>query len=153
EDSSIDPQRVTIDATSWEPDSQKVTLSVTPIPTKGEATLPMAWTCLYNVNTKQVEPTADEVAEGSTESESAVPNDTVSDNSNAPATESAQENEETQATGAADQTQELEGEKFPATREEEITVQDANELELADIKYAIFEMFARHGAEMHDAQM
>ena len=154
EDSSIDPQRVTIDATSWEPDSQKVTLSVTPIPTKGDSTFPMAWTCLYNVTTKQVEPTADEGAEGlPNQPENGAPNEITADNSNAPAAENAGADEDNQATAATDETQELEGEKFPATREEEITVQDANELELTDIKYAIFEMFARHGAEMHDSQM
>lgn len=148
EDPSTDPQRVTIDATSWEPDSQKVTLSVTPIPTKSDTTLPMAWTCLYNVSTKQVESTSDEVTEQD-QPESGSPNQAVADNSNAPAAENA----DTEATAGGDQTQAFEGEKFPATREEEITVQDANELELADVKYAIFEMFARHGAEMHEAQM
>jgi hypothetical protein len=154
EDPSMDAQRVTIDATSWESDSQKVTLSVTPVPTKGDSALPMAWTCLYNVNTKRVEPTADEVAEGPQDQPGGgAPNEMPTDNSNAPAAENAAANEDTQATATGGETPELEGEKFPATREEEITVQDANELELADVKYAIFEMYARHGAEMHDAQM
>jgi len=64
QDPNIDPRRVTIDATSWEPDSQRVTLSVSPVPTKDNSTPPIAWTCLYNVSTQSVEPTGDEVAEG-----------------------------------------------------------------------------------------
>jgi len=46
----------------------------------------------------------------------------------------------------------MEGEKFPATREEPITIADANELELSDVRYAINEMFARHGANFKDAK-
>ena len=154
EDPAMDVQRVTIDATSWEPDSQRVTFSITPVPTKDNSNLPMAWTCLYNVNTKQVESATDEVAEGPPDQpESGSPNEMTTETSNPASGENAEAGDETQTASASEQAQELQGEKFPATREEEITIQNANELELADIKYAIFEMFARHGAEMHDAQM
>jgi hypothetical protein len=66
--------------------------------------------------------------------------------------ETAQNGDSSQAAPAAD-TQDLEGEKFPATREQEITVENANELDLSDIRYAIVEMYARHDAEIHDAKM
>lgn len=153
QDSGTDARKVTIDATSWEPDSQRVTLSITPIPTRDNSAVPMAWTCLYNVNTKQVEPATGEVAEnpqGGTET--GAPNE-ITDNSESATDDSQDSDNNNREASATEQTEELEGEKFPATREEEITVQDANELELTDIKYAIFEMFARHGVEMHDLQM
>src|SRR5207253_9586708 len=44
------------------------------------------------------------------------------------------------------------GERFTATREEPITIADGNELELSDIRYAINEMLARHGANFKDAK-
>jgi hypothetical protein len=53
----------------------------------------------------------------------------------------------------AEESSDLEGEKFPATREEPITTADANELELSDIRYAINEMLARHGANFKDARL
>ena len=162
QDPNIDPRRVTIDATSWEPDSERVALSVSPVPTKDNSALPIAWTCIYNVNTQAIEPAGNEAAEGPTnevqngqpnEMESGTPNEMAAgpaEDNSAPA---AAENEQAEAAAPNEQAQELEGEKFPATREQEITVADANELGLSDVKYAIFEMFARHGAEIHDAQM
>ncbi len=161
QDPNIDPRRVTIDATSWEPDSQRITLSVSPVPTKDNSTPPIAWTCLYNVNSQAIEPAGGEVAEGPGEQAqngpnemgNGAPNEMAAAPEEANSAPAAPENEQAEAGAPNDQAQELEGEKFPATREQEITVADANELELADVKYAIFEMFARHGAEMHDTQM
>ena len=71
----------------------------------------------------------------------------------APQAAEAPKQEAPKAAAPAEATQELEGERFPATREEAVTMEDVNELELTDIRYAIFEMFARHGAEIHDAKM
>jgi len=48
---------------------------------------------------------------------------------------------------------ELPGERFPATRLDELTVPDANESSLADINYAINEMYARHGAAFTDRKV
>ncbi|MGH9807909.1 MAG: YARHG domain-containing protein [Terriglobia bacterium] len=150
QDPSPDPARVTIDATTWQPDSQKVTLTVSPIPTKDDSVLPTAWSCVYDVSTRQVAPAPEEVAEGpADQSESAAAPDEATE---APA-ENAATSDEAQAAPAGEESQDLEGEKFPATREEEITVADANELDLSDVRYAIFEMFARHGADMHDPKM
>lgn len=166
QDPNLDARRVTIDATGWEPDSQKVTLSIAPVPTKDNSEVPVAWTCFYNVNTRQLEPAEAEVAEGPPndnqnaapeETTSGAPNEMVAGAQEASAPDNAQpaENGETAAPNDQNQnqSQDLEGEKFPATREQEITVADANELELADVKYAIFEMFARHGAQIDDAKM
>ena len=151
---SPDPGQVTIDATSWAPDSQKVTFTITPVPTKNSAAGPAAWSCLFDVKAKQVEPAAEEVAEGPQDQpENGAPAEMTSDESAGVTGEDSAAGEETGGAEADQPPQELEGEKFPATRQEEITVEDANELELADVKYAIFEMFARHGAEMQDAKM
>jgi hypothetical protein len=147
QDSNTDRNRVTIDATAWEPDSHKVSLSVTPIPAKDDSALPTAWTCVYDVTTKQIEPP--EVAEGpANEAETAGPNESGDmQPENGAATDSAE------AAPAAEETTQFEGEKFAATREEPITVANANELELSDVKYAINEMFARHGANFKDAKI
>ena len=159
QDPNIDSRRVTIDATAWDPASQKITLNVSPLPTKDDRQVPMAWTCLYDVKTKQIEPLPQEAAESPAEAKA--PNESAPAPDNAQSApdqsqegqqETAQNGDSSQAAPAAD-TQDLEGEKFPATREQEITVENANELDLSDIRYAIFEMYARHDAEIHDAKM
>jgi hypothetical protein len=48
---------------------------------------------------------------------------------------------------------ELPGEKFPATRLDELTVPDVNESSLSEITYAINEMYARHGADFKDKKV
>jgi len=48
---------------------------------------------------------------------------------------------------------EFPGEKFPATRLDELTVSDVSESSLSDITYAVNEMFARHGAEFKDKKV
>lgn len=142
QDPNTDRSRVTIDGLTWEPDSQRVTLSVAPIPTKTDTALPEPWTCVYNVAQKQIEPPAD-MAEAPADGP---PNESQA----APVEENAPD--EAQAAPAGEESADLEGEKFPATREQEITTADANELELSDIRYAINEMLARHGATFKEAR-
>ena len=141
---TTDRSRVTIDGIAWEPDSHKITLSVAPIPTKHDTALPEPWTCTYDVTTKQIEPSAT-VAEGpADQSENSAPNESD---------EAVATSGEAEDSAPAEEATEFEGEKFPATREEPITVADANELELSDVRYAINEMLARHGANFHDASI
>jgi hypothetical protein len=136
--------RVTIDGIAWEPDSHKISLSVAPLPAKDDPALPEPWTCNYDVTTNQIEsPPA--VAQGpADESESSAPNESD---------ETAATTDETEGSAPAEESTEFEGEKFPATREEPITIADANELELSDVRYAINEMLARHGANFRDASI
>ncbi len=138
-----DRSHVTIDGIAWESDAHRVTLSVAPIANKNDVALPEPWTCIYDVTAKQIEAPV-EIAEGT---EDATPND------------SAESPEETaglqdgEAAAPAEESADLEGEQFPATREQEITVADVNELELSDIRYAINEMLARHGANFKEAKV
>lgn len=155
---NTDRRGVTIDATAWAPDSHKLVVAVSPMATEGDTAPPMPWSCTYDVTTKQVEPVP-EVADNSPnepqnttpdDQAKASPNETAAAdaaNQNAPATETYE-----QSTTAADDS-EMEGERFPATRQQVITVPDVNELPLSDIRYAINEMFARHGANFHDADL
>jgi hypothetical protein len=162
QDPNLDRRQVTFDATAWDPASQKVTLAVSPLPSKDpNASLPVAWTCLYDVNAKQLEPAEEPVAEGppsgnppetSNETASGAPNEMVAGEDEQTGGENGEAAGETQS-APSDEQQDLEGERFPATRQQEITVAEADELDLVDVKYAIFEMFARHGAEIHDHQM
>lgn len=140
QDPKTDRSHVTIDGIAWEPDAQRVTLSVAPIASKTDAALPEPWTCSYDVTTKQIE--LPDVAEGPANA----PPDESTEN---PSAETAPEGTE----AAAEESTDLEGEKFPATRQDPITVADANELELSDIRYAINEMLARHGANFHDPKI
>ena len=147
QDASAERSRMTIDGIAWEPDSHRVSVSVAPIATKDDVTLPEPWTCTYDVTTKQIEPPL-EVAEGpANESETNSPNESTDGQSEAAATG------EGEAAPASEQSSDLEGERFPATREETITMANANELELSDIRYAINEMLARHGANFKDAKI
>ena len=137
QDPNTDRGRVTIDGIAWEPDSHRVILSVAPIATKADTALPEPWTCIYDVTSKQVEPPADVAGEPP----------------NGPPNESAEgASSESEGAGPVGESSDFEGEKFPATREEPITVADANELELSDIRYAIDEMLARHGADFKSAK-
>ncbi len=142
QDPNTDRSQVTIDGLSWEPDSQRVTLSVAPIPSKDDSALPEPWTCVYDVAAKQIEPPAD-----TAEAPASGPPD---ESSAAPFEENA--TDDTQTAEAGDESADLEGEQFPATREQEITTEDANDLELSDIRYAINEMLARHGATFKDSK-
>src|SRR5438477_1108045 len=65
------------------------------------------------------------------------------------AADSSAKNEQDANMDTADGT-ELPGEKFPATRLDELTVPDVNESSLSEVIYAINEMYARHGAEFKD---
>lgn len=140
QDPKTDRSRVTIDGIAWDSDSQQITLSVAPIATKNDAALPEPWTCLYDVTKTEIELAAD-VAEG--------PADSAPNQSD----EASSATEEVQAGASDEQSSDLEGERFPATRGESITMENANELELSDIRYAINEMLARHGANFKDAKV
>jgi hypothetical protein len=142
-------QGVTIDATAWENDSQKVDFSVAYLPGPNDPDVPAPWSCTYDVASKQVAPVsvpkADEANDESAVSEEqgseeASNNNPVADNAPESGPETGDENE-------------LPGERFPATRLDELTVEDVNESSLSDITYAINEMYARHGAEFKDAKV
>ena len=140
---------ITIDATNWEPDSHKLTVSVAPIATKDDTAPPVPWTCTYDVSTRQVEPVNDAAeAPASDQPAEASPNESTET-----ATNQVSAAEATNDAPQTDESTEMEGEKFPATREQSITVEDVNELDLSDIRYAINEMFARHGVTFHDADL
>ena len=143
-----DRGRVTIDGIAWEADSHKISLSVAPIPTKDDAALPEPWTCTYDVTTKQIEPPPAVAGGAADESGNGAPNESADAQTGTVAA-----GDETGASPSADESTDMEGEKFPATREQPITIEDANELELSDIRYAINEMLARHGANFHDAKI
>jgi len=148
------PRRgVTIDATNWENDSRKLDLSVTYLPTPDNPDVPEPWRCTYDVASRQVEPVADQPPAGATLADVSAETQ-VSDEAEAPSDQ-----------GAGDQTgdnvNEAEmaeddaypGERFPATRLDELTVPDVNESDISDITYAINEMYARHGAEFKDKKV
>jgi hypothetical protein len=152
------PRRgVTVDATGWEGDSRKLNLSVAYLPAPDNPDVPEPWSCSYDLVSKQVEPTPDQpvaalaVADGSAgDQDVATPGEGPEDQS-AAAASSAQNNQDANIDTAEDT--ELPGEKFPATRLDELTVPDVNESSLSEITYAINEMYARHGADFKDKKV
>ncbi len=148
---------VTIDATNWGSDSQKLGLSVAFVRSVGQTDVPEPWSCTYDVVSNQVEPSAS--AEGSDNvapedsTASPAPNDAADQNA-IPQNEIPQgENAENASTDANEMDTQFPGEKFPATRQDALTVPDVNESSLSEISYAINEMYARHGLEFHDAKV
>lgn len=140
------PRRgATIDATGWENDSRKLDVSVGFLSTPQNPDVPEPWRCTYDVASKQVEPAPDQPAPTEVADNSA--NEQTSDQSHAVG-ENVQ-NSETANT----EDNEFAGERFPATRLDELTVPDVNESSLSEITYAINEMFARHGAEFKDKKV
>lgn len=157
-DSNTPRRGVTIDATAWENDSRKLNISVAYLPAPDNPDVPEPWSCTYDVASKQVEPTPDqptvgpEMASASTANQDGNQSDAepseqegAADN---PFSDSAPNSETDEAEVA--ESDEYPGEKFPATRLDELAVPDVNESSLSDITYAINEMFARHGAEFKD---
>jgi len=140
------PRRgATIDATGWENDSRKLDVSVVFLSTPENPDVPEPWRCTYDVASKQVEPAPDqpaptEMADNSANEQTSEQSDAVGENVQNSETANAEDNE-------------FPGERFPATRLDELTVSDVNESSLSEIKYAINEMFARHGAEFEDKKV
>jgi hypothetical protein len=140
------PRRgATIDATGWENDSRKLDVSVAFVSTPRNPDVPEPWRCTYDVASKQVEPAPDqpaptEMADNSANEQTSEQSDAVGENVQNSETANAEDNE-------------FPGERFPATRLDELTVSDVNESSLSEIKYAINEMFARHGAEFEDKKV
>ena len=140
------PRRgATIDATGWENDSRKVDVSVVFLSTPQNPDVPEPWRGTYDVASKQIEPAPDQPAATQMGDNSA--NEQGSEQSNAIA-----ENAENSETANAEDN-EFPGEKFPATRLDELTVSDVSESSLSEITYAINEMYARHGAEFKDKKV
>ena len=140
------PRRgATIDATGWENDSRKLDVSVAFVSTPQNPDVPEPWRGTYDVASKQIEPAPDqpaptEMADNSANEQVSEQSDTVAEDAQSSETANTEENE-------------LPGERFPATRLDELTVSDVNESSLSDINYAINEMFARHGAEFKDKKV
>ena len=140
------PRRgATIDATGWENDSRKLDVSVVFLSTPENPDVPEPWRCTYDVASKQVEPAPDQpgptdVADNSANEQTSNQSDEVGENVQNSETTDTEDNE-------------FAGERFPATRLDELTVPDVNESSLSEITYAINEMFARHGAEFKDRKV
>ena len=138
-----------IDATAWASDSRKLNLSIVYMPGPKNQEVPAPWSCTYDVTSKQVEPVtapaddaADETAQQPEDEQAESPTEVAANN---PADDGSAA--ETDDTAAED---ELPGERFAATRLDELTVPDVNESSVEEITYAMNEMYARHGAEFKD---
>lgn len=143
-------QGVTIDATGWENDSRKLDISVAYLPSASSPDVPEPWSCTYNITSKQVEPLPDQpAADKAVADADAV--DQRGDKSEVDDGAVADGGTDTDAETVEDDA--YPGEKFPATRLDELTVPDVNESSLSEITYAINEMFARHGAEFKDKKV
>ena len=152
------PRRnVTVDATAWENDSRRLNLAVAYLATRDNPDVPEPWNCSYDVVSKQVEAAPDQPAPGATTASANQEGPDVGSPAEGPQQEITAENhasEDAQDSRAetADDV-ELPGERFPATRLDELTVPDVNESSLSEITYAINEMYARHGAEFKDKKV
>jgi YARHG domain len=156
------PRRgVTVDATGWEGDSRKLNLSVAYLPAPDNPDVPEPWSCSYDLASKQVEPTPDQpvaasaMANGPTgdqdDSQLGATQEQGPEQQSAAADSSAINEQDANMDTAAEA--ELPGEKFAATRLDELTVPDVNESSLSEITYAINEMYARHGADFKDKKV
>jgi hypothetical protein len=140
------PRRgVTIDATGWENDSRQLDVSVVFLSTPQNPDVPEPWRCTYDVASKQIEPAPDqpaptEMADNSTNEQASDQSETVAENAQNSETANAEDNE-------------FPGERFPATRLDELTAPDVSDSSLSEITYAINEMFARHGAEFKEKKV
>lgn len=169
-DSSAPRHNVTIDATGWDNDGRKLVLAVTHLPNRDQPDVPEPWSCTYDLASKQIEPVAGqpnvdpaaiaaaqaqaEQTEQTTDNSEEQPRtgpQQAADTAGNPFADNAAEQDETAA--AEEDDNQYPGEKFPATRLDELTVPDVNESSLEEITYAINEMFARHNAPFKDRKV
>ncbi len=139
----------TINAMAWENDSRRIDLSVAYLAGANNPDVPAPWSCTYDVTSQQVTPTSvasgDQAEQGTAPAEAPNADNTGANNAFA---------DNSDDSGEADQADnEFPGEKFPATRLDELTVPDVNESSLDDITYAINEMYARHGVDFKDKKV
>jgi YARHG domain len=110
--------------------------------------VPAPWSCTYDVASQQVEPVNAAASDQSEQTtSSAAPDAQPVASGNNPFADGAGDSQ-AQADGTAEE--ELPGERFPATRLDELTVPDVNESSVEEINYAVNEMYARHGAQFKD---
>jgi YARHG domain len=152
------PRRnVTVDATAWENDSRRLDLAVAYLATRDNPDVPEPWNCSYDVVSKQIEVAPNQLAPGVNTAAADQQGPDAGSPAEGPGQEMtaakhvSEDAQDSQADSADDA--ELPGERFPATRLDELTVPDVNESSLADINYAINEMYARHGAEFKDRKV
>ena len=152
------PRRnVTVDATGWENDSRRLNLAVAYLATRDNPDVPEPWNCSYDIVSKQVEPAPDQPAPGVNTAAADQQGADVGSPAEGPQQEITSENHAPE--GAQDSQAETEndvelaGERFPATRLDELTVPDVNESSLADINYAINEMSRAACAEFKDRKI
>jgi hypothetical protein len=155
-DSNSPRTNVTIDATGWESGAPKLNLSVSYLATPGNPDVPEPWDCTYNLVSKQVEAVAGQPTAETASNDSSLVNrdasqpETETNSSQPPEAEQTSFGDAGAANNEMAEGDEYPGEKFPATRLDEMTVADVNESSLSEINYAINEMRARHGAEFKD---
>ncbi|MEY2539597.1 MAG: hypothetical protein QOG67_3337 [Verrucomicrobiota bacterium] len=150
-DANTSRRGVTIDATGWEKDSRKLNVSVAYLPTADKPDVPEPWGCTYDVASKHVEPNPDQPVTGPEVAAGSPAESGGKDSAFAHVGETTGD-QAAEGDGDEDEGDTLPGEKFPTTREDQLTDADVNESSLEEVDYAINEMLARHGAEFKDAK-
>jgi YARHG domain len=142
------PRRgITIDPSGWDDSSHKVNFSVVYLAGQNNPEVPAPWSCTYDVTSKRVEPMAladngeDNNERGGAETQPS---------SEPVASHNSFEDSNSDPTPAEGEANELQGERFPATRLDELQAADVNESSLNDMNYAVNEMYARHGVDFKD---
>jgi hypothetical protein len=128
------PQNSTVDATEWSSDSKTINLAVTQLRAAGQTEILPPWNCAYDVTTHQLR--------GAEELNNVEENGATEDID----TEGPED-------GVALDALAQPGERFPATRLQDLSVPDVSEASLDDIRYALNEMFARHGFDFGDVEL
>jgi YARHG domain len=132
-------ESVTIDATGWENDSKKLNVSVAVTPSDANDSVPMPWSCTFDVATKQID-TPPETAQAFQQQEQA----------QSPAEEESQRPLAAHSSQNAPLEGTFPGERYPITRTRVLTEDELTHWSLANIQYAINEIYARRGADFPD---
>jgi hypothetical protein len=134
-----DTQRegVIMDATGWEPDSNKLAISVTVVPTDPDDKVPPPWTCSFNIASEEIE-MSDESAEA-LKQQTVQAGDEQSGDSQASAGGGSRLLEGT-----------FTGERFPVTRLRLLGENELSNWSSTNVRYAINEMYARRGYDFAD---
>ncbi len=134
---------VTIDGVGWDPTSEKLAVTVTVEQADGSDEVPPPWNCVVDLATKEIEVTPEAAQAFNQQMQPAV---------GAGATAAA--GQQAPASAAAASAKPLEGdftgERYQETRTRVLTAEEISHWKLANIRYAIDEIYARRGADFSD---
>jgi YARHG domain len=135
---------VAIDAVGWDADSKKLAVTVTAAPTDADDSVPPPWRCMVDVASKEIDVTP-EAIQAFNDQQAQMSGVTPSGGAF-----SGQQVPSASQTSSKPLEGDFSGERYPETRTRSLSADDISHWSLSNVRYAIEEIYARHGATFND---